>query len=71
VDALGSFDVAPTNVEVKESVEIYKLKVPQQYKMLSYNQHQFTNSVYKYVPKTFARTLRRGAEVSCYAVSSW
>eukprot|EP00111_Clytia_hemisphaerica_P001172 TCONS_00003348-protein len=62
IDALGSFDMSSTSVKVKRRIETYKLKVPQQYKTLSYSKHHLTNSVRKYIPKSFARTLRVGAE---------
>ena len=38
-------------------------QVPQLYKLLSYNTHNFTSSVNKFVPKKPPRELRIGAEV--------
>ncbi|XP_057293234.1 cilia- and flagella-associated protein 221-like isoform X2 [Hydractinia symbiolongicarpus] len=62
VDALGVVPVASTSVVVKSQIETYSLKVPQQYKILSYDKQPFTSVVYRYVPKCLVRRLRTGAE---------
>jgi len=62
VDALGRIDVKTSSIKLKTNIPKYNLKVPQQYKLLSYNQHQITTAVRSYIPKSLVRSLRTGAE---------
>ncbi|CAH1789213.1 unnamed protein product [Owenia fusiformis] len=61
-DALGSVPFEPTCVDIKRKVPYFSLKVPQQYRLMGYKQHNVQEALLNYVPANLVRTLRNGAE---------
>lgn len=61
-DALGEVPFVPTQVEVKEKVPYFNLKVPQTYRLQGYEPHKIYEASCGYVPPRLAKSLRSGAE---------
>ncbi|XP_041366512.1 cilia- and flagella-associated protein 221-like [Gigantopelta aegis] len=61
-DALGFVPFIQTEVVVKRKVPYFNLKVPQQYKLLGFKQHNAHNASSGYVAPNLIRPLRTGAE---------
>ncbi|XP_071803260.1 cilia- and flagella-associated protein 221-like [Asterias amurensis] len=60
-DALGIVPVKSSGVFVKRKVPLFNLKVPQQYKLMSYTPHNIQDASSGYVPPRLIRPLRTGA----------
>lgn len=61
-DALGIVPPKGVPLEVKRQVPFFNLKVPQQYKLMSYKAHCARDARFGYVPAQLVRPLRSGAE---------
>ncbi|XP_072017653.1 cilia- and flagella-associated protein 221-like [Amphiura filiformis] len=62
LDALGIVPSKPQEVFVKRQVPLFNLKVPQQYKLMSYSLQNVQDASGGYVPPKLIRPLRTGAE---------
>ncbi|XP_021377773.1 cilia- and flagella-associated protein 221-like isoform X2 [Mizuhopecten yessoensis] len=67
-DALGKVPFTPTDVVVKRKVPYFQLKVPQQYKIQGYRNHDVHSASGGYVAPKLARPLRFGAEEEVISV---
>ncbi|XP_038044642.1 cilia- and flagella-associated protein 221-like [Patiria miniata] len=61
-DALGIVPAKSSEVFVKRKVPFFNLKVPQQYRLMSYVPHNIQDASSGYVPPRLIRPLRTGAE---------
>ena len=59
---MGEVPLVQTTVEVKEKVPYFNLKVPQAYRLQSYQPHNVFTSSGGYVAPRLAKPLRSGAE---------